>query len=140
MCVPSGHWLLLLLDTQMPIHVLYPCICIHVCSDPYLYFPSMLSETMFLFSLSIYSLHTLFSLLPALIASSLSVLLLCTGQCFPPSDVFFLCHIQDLKLCSLHVLLFGLGLSALCTPGLSHASGRDQFSNDLHQSPAPLQP
>lgn len=45
MSTPGGRWLSLPLSTQMPIHVLHTYIYIHVCSDPYFYFPSMFSVT-----------------------------------------------------------------------------------------------
>lgn len=136
MCVPGGHWLLLSLKKNAYTHA-----CIHVCSElTSISLLCLVKLTIFLSHLSIYCpAHPPLS--PPCPDCSLFVLLFHTGQHFLPSGNFSFSHIQDLKVCSLHVLLFGPGAQCLCTAGHSHASERKaQFPNVLHSSPASLQP
>lgn len=116
--------------------------CLHTCVQwTYLYFPCMFSETDYIPLLSFLLLPAHPPLSPSCPDCSLFVLLFHTGQHFLPSGNFSFSHIQDLKVCSLHVLLFGPGAQCLCTTGHSHASERKaQFPNVLHSSPASLQP
>lgn len=116
--------------------------CLHACVQwTYLYFPSMFSETDYIPLSSFHLLPAHPPLSPSCPDCSLFGLLFHTGQHFLPSGNFSFSHIQDLKVCSLHVLLFGPGAQCLCTVGHSHASERKaQFPNVLHSSPVSLQP
>lgn len=141
-CVPGGHCFFIIPE-HTDAHTCTACrhACIHVCIEPYLCFPSMFSETDYIPLSSFHILPTHPPLSQSWPDCSLFVFLFRTGQHFLPSGVFSFSHIQDLKLCSLHVLLFGPGAQCLCTAGHSHASERKaQFPHVLHPSPAPLQP
>lgn len=79
MYVPGGHWLLLSLNSQMPIHVLHTLMLAYRCAVNLtsISLLCLVKLTTFLFVLSIYCLHTLLFLHPVLIALSLSF---CSAQ------------------------------------------------------------
>lgn len=115
MYVPGGHWLLLSLNSQMPIHVLHTLMLAYRCAVNLtsISLLCLVKLTTFLFVLSIYCLHTLLFLHPVLIALSLSF---CSAQgsiscllVFSPSVTYKIWK-SVLSTCS--CLVLGLSASA----------------------------